>query len=213
MAMMPCSLNRLESGSYMAFKYAIALTGSIATGKSTVAKFFSLFGYTIIDADKIGHDILNQQHKNIAQMFGEHMTQGETVDRKSLGALVFADKEQRKKLEGLLHPLIFSEIKRLSSEEDKLEKPYLVDIPLFFENGRYPIEKSLLVYTTKYIQLRRLIMRDGYDEKDAKIRIETQMDIDEKRLCSSYIIDNTDDLIALKHECMRVKEKIEKDFA
>ncbi|HHE05594.1 MAG TPA: dephospho-CoA kinase [Epsilonproteobacteria bacterium] len=197
----------------MSFKYAIALTGSIATGKSTVAKFFTLFGFTVIDADRISHKILQMQQETIGQLFGKNLIVEGKVDRKALGRIIFSDKQKRKELEALLHPLIFDEIKRLSTEEEKLKQPYFVDIPLFFENGRYPIEKSLVVYTPKYIQLKRLVLRDGYNEEEALRRIETQIDVEEKRKRATYIIDNTDDLIALKHECMRVKEKIEKDFS
>jgi len=190
-----------------------ALTGSIATGKSTVAKFFTLFGFTVIDADRIAHEILEKQQESIGQLFGKNLIVEDKVDRKALGRIIFSDKQKRKKLEALLHPLIFDEIKRLSIEEEKLQKPYFVDIPLFFENERYPIEKSLVVYTPKYIQLKRLVLRDGYNEEEALQRIETQIDVEEKRKRATYIIDNTDDLMALKHECMRVKEKIEKDFS
>ena len=197
----------------VAFQYAIALTGSIATGKSTVAKFFTLFGFTVIDADRIAHEILEKQQESIGQLFGKNLIVEDKVDRKALGRIIFSDKQKRKKLEALLHPLIFDEIKRLSIEEEKLQKPYFVDIPLFFENERYPIEKSLVVYTPKYIQLKRLVLRDGYNEEEALQRIETQIDVEEKRKRATYIIDNTDDLMALKHECMRVKEKIEKDFS
>jgi len=197
----------------VSFQYAIALTGSIATGKSTVAKIFTQFGFTVIDADRIAHEILEKQQESIGQLFGRNLIVEGKVDRKALGRIVFADNQKRKKLEALLHPLIFDEIKRLSIEEEKLQKPYLVDIPLFFESKRYPIEKSLVVYTPKAIQLKRLMLRDGYNEQEALQRIEIQMDVEEKRKRATYIIDNRDDLIALKHECIRVKEKIEKDFS
>jgi len=197
----------------MAFEYAVALTGSIATGKSTVAKFFTLFGFTVIDADRIAHEILEKQQESIGQLFGRNLIVEGNVDRKALGRIIFADNQKRKKLEALLHPLIFDEIKRLSIEEEKLKKPYLVDIPLFFENERYSIEKSLVVYAPKAIQLKRLMLRDGYNEQEALQRIETQIDVEEKRKRATYIIDNRDDLVALKHECVRVKEKIEKDFS
>jgi len=196
----------------MAFKYAIALTGSIATGKSTVAKLFSLFGYTIIDADSVSHQILDLEHKEIGKMFGEALILKGKINRKALGAIVFADKRKRKKLEALLHPLIFQEIKRRATEEDKFEKPYFVDIPLFFENERYPIEKSLVVYTTKETQLKRLMQRDGYNEKEALARIESQIDVEEKRKRATYVIDNSGNLQMLKNECTRVKALIEKDF-
>ena len=196
----------------MAFKYAIALTGSIATGKSTVAKLFSLFGFTIIDADSVSHIVLDEQHKEIEKMFGQGLSQNGKVDRKALGAIVFADKRKRKKLEALLHPLIFNEIKRHAIEEDKFRKPYFVDIPLFFENERYPIEKSLVVYIPQNEQLKRLMLRDGYNEKEAMTRIETQINVEAKRKRATYVIENSGDLNQLKHECERVKEIILGDF-
>ena len=196
----------------MSFKYAIALTGSIATGKSTVANFFISFGFTVIDADYIAHEILDKQQKRIAQYFGHELIVEGRVDRKALGCIIFSSSAKRKKLEGLLHPLIFDEIKRLSSKEEKLQKPYFIDIPLFFEHSRYPIEKSLVVYVSKDIQLKRLMLRNGYSQKEALLRIRTQMDMEEKCKHATYIIDNTRDLLSLKHECMRIKEKIEKDF-
>jgi len=196
----------------MAFKYAIALTGSIATGKSTVAKFFSLFGFTIIDADSVSHVVLDEQHKEIEAMFGQGLSYDGKVDRKALGAIVFANKRKRKKLEALLHPLIFDEIKKRAIEEDTFEKPYFVDIPLFFENDRYPIAKSLVVYIPKEEQLKRLMQRDGYNEKEAMIRIKTQIDVEEKRKRATYVIDNSGDLNQLKYACQRVKEQILGDF-
>ncbi len=195
----------------MAFKYAVVLTGSIGTGKSTVSKFLSSFGFHIIDADKIAHQILDEQQQSIADMFGESLVREGKVDRKALGAIVFSDSSKRKKLEALLHPLIYNEIERLSAQQDTLEKPYLIDIPLFFEGGRYPIEKSLVVYATKEQQLERLMHRDGYNEDEALDRINTQIPVEEKRKRASYVIDNSGTLTQLQKECERVKEEILND--
>lgn len=192
----------------MAFEYAVALTGGIATGKSTVAKFFSFFGFTVIDADNIAHEVLDQQYKAVGKLFGDKVIKNKKVKRKKLGKIVFKDEEKRKELEALVHPLIYEEIERLSEAEDRLAKPYLIDIPLFFETKRYPIEKSLLVYTDKKTQIKRLMHREGYSKKDAKRRIDSQLDIEKKRKKSDYIIDNMDDLNHLKNECERVKEII-----
>jgi len=196
----------------MAFKYAIVLTGSIATGKSTVAKFFSFFGFIVIDADSIAHTILDQEHHAIAQMFGEKFVKNNKIKRKKLGKLIFKDKTKKEALEDLLHPLIFKEIERLSEIEDKYEKPYLVDIPLFFETKRYPIDASLVVYANKEVQLKRLMQRDGYCKKEALSRIQSQIDIEEKRKQATYVIDNSGDLMQLKDAFEKVKEKIVKDF-
>jgi dephospho-CoA kinase len=195
----------------MAFKYAIALTGSIATGKSsTVAKLVSL-GFHIIDADKIAHKILDEQHEAIAKLFGAGLVKEGKVDRKALGTIVFADSEKRKKLEALLHPLIYDEIERLSEEQDELGKPYFVDIPLFFEGERCPIEKALVVYTTKEKQLERLMQREGYTKEEALNRIRSQIPVKEKYKLATYVIDNSGTLTQLEKECERVKEEILND--
>lgn len=196
----------------MAFDYAIVLTGSIATGKSSVSRIFTSWGFVMIDADKIAHQILDEQYRKVAQLFGSDLVKNAKVDRKALGAIVFADTAKRKTLEALLHPLIYDEIERQALEQDRLKKPYLIDIPLFFESGRYPIERSLVVYTTKEQQLQRLMQRDGYNAQDALKRIETQIDVDEKRKRATYIIDNRGDLGQLQQECERVKEQILGDF-
>jgi len=171
----------------MAFKYAIALTGSIATGKSTVSKMLTAYGFHMIDADRIAHKILDEQHRAIAEMFGETLINDGRVERKALGAIVFADSAKRKQLEDLLHPLIYDEIERLSRQQDLLKKPYFIDIPLFFEGERYPIEKSLVIYTPPAQQLERLMSRDGYSEEEALGRISTQIPAEEKRLVTGTL--------------------------
>ena len=195
----------------MAFKNAVVLTGGIATGKSSVAKIFAAFGYTIIDADTIAHEILNVQQQSIAEIFGKRFVVSGKVDRKALGALVFPDSAQRKKLEALLHPLIRQEIERRANEEEQHRKPYLVDIPLFFESGHYPIEKTLVVYAKEQQQLERLVLREGYSKEEALARIHSQMSIEEKRNLGQCVIDNSGTLTQLQQECERVKKEIEDD--
>ncbi|RUM70445.1 MAG: dephospho-CoA kinase [Sulfurovum sp.] len=193
----------------MAFKYAVVLTGGIATGKSTVAKFFLSEGFNIIDADKIAHFILDLHQDKIAELFGQHCVVDGKVARKELGKLIFANPSEKLRLEKLLHPLIFDEIERQSIELDTLKKRYIIDIPLFFESkGRYPIKRSIVVYTEPNIQLQRLMLRDGSTKIEAQQRIDSQLPIDEKRDLATYIIDNSKDLKNLHQESIRVKEKL-----
>ena len=196
----------------MAFKYAIVLTGSIATGKSSTAGILKNMGFEIIDADSIAHEILNEQHPQVSEIFGEDMVEKGIVNRKALGAIVFADEQKRKSLEQLLHPLIYKRIKSLSEKLDYKEIPYLIDIPLFFETNRYPIEKSLVVYTPLKTQLKRLMQRDKTQNTDAQKRIDTQISIEEKVKRANYVIDNSGTLAELERECLRVKEEILGDF-
>ena len=192
----------------MAFKYAIVLTGGIATGKSSIAEKFIVDGFTVIDADKVAHTMLELHQDKIAQLFGFEYVKDGAVNRKALGSLIFSNPEEKLRLEGLLHPLIFEEIKNQAKEEDKKKKPYLVDIPLFFETKRYPIEKSIVVYTPKDKQLERLMARDGSTKDEAQQRIDSQMNIEEKKQRSTYVIDNSHDLNHLQQEYVRVKKEI-----
>ena len=193
-------------------KNAIVLTGGIASGKSTVTALMQLFGFRVIDADKIAHEVLNNSSSEIVKVFGQEYVNSSIVDRKKLGSLVFANREKRLELEAIVHPKIKAEILEQASKQEKLGKPYFIDIPLFFEReGAYDIDKVLVVYTSKEIQLERLIKREGLSQEEAKQRINAQLPIDTKREKASYLIDNSKNLAHLQSECERVKEEILKD--
>ena len=188
------------------FKYAIALTGGIATGKSTVASLFMMHGFLTIDADKIAHKLLDINIDTIESLFGSEYVEDKKVLRKKLGNLIFNDKAQKKKLENFIHPLIKLEIIKEAKIFEEQHKPYLIDIPLFFENKNYNIEKSIVVYTPKDLQISRLISRDKSTKEEALSRINNQMDIEDKKQLSTYIIDNSKDLKNLQNEVERVKK-------
>jgi len=185
----------------MAFKYAIALTGGIATGKSTVASLLALNGMRVIDADTISHEILDASLIWVQETFGDAYIQGSKVNRTKLGELVFSDEKMKKILEEFLHPKIRKEIEVRSIKQDSFKFPYLIDIPLFFENGAYNIKDSVVVYTPKDIQLQRFIKRNGYSEEESLNRIATQMPIDDKKAKATWIIDNSKNLKHLQKEC------------
>ena len=186
------------------FKNAIALTGGISTGKSTVCNLFKLHGFLTIDADLIAHRLLDENSDKIAIMFGDKYVENGKVLRKELGKIIFSNEENKLKLEALLHPLIQNEIIKESKIFEEQNKPYFVDIPLFFEKMHYPIPKSLLIYTPKDIQVQRLIKRDNIDENEAKLKISNQMDIEEKKKLADMVIDNSKDLKHLQAEVERI---------
>lgn len=186
------------------FKYAIALTGGIATGKSTVCSLFKLHGFLTIDADKIAHKLLDINSAKIASMFGEEYVQNGKVLRKKLGLIIFSNKENKEKLEKFIHPLIKKEIEKEALIFEREGKPYFIDIPLFYEKMNYPIKKSLVVYTPKELQIKRLMQRDNIDEEEAKLKIFNQMDIEEKKKLADLVIDNSTNLKNLQKEVERV---------
>ena len=185
----------------MAFLYAIALTGGIATGKSTVASLLALNGMRVIDADTISHEILDASSSWVRETFGEEFVEGTKVNRAKLGALIFSDAPKKKILEDFLHPKIRAEIEIRIVKQDSFKFPYLIDIPLFFEKGSYDIKESVVVYTPSDIQFERFIKRNGYTKEESLKRINSQMLIEEKKKRATWVIDNSKDLKHLQKEC------------
>ncbi len=190
------------------FAHAIALTGGIATGKSTTCSLFKLHGFLTIDADKIAHKLLDQNCDGIAKLFGEEYVENGKVLRKKLGPLIFGNVEEKKKLEAFIHPLIKEDIIKEAEVFEKQKKPYFIDIPLFFESMHYNIDRSLVIYVPKELQTKRLMKRDNISEDEALQKISNQMDIEEKKNLATFVIDNTKDLINLQDEVERVKKEI-----
>ncbi len=192
----------------MAYKYAIALTGGIATGKSTVASLLALNGMRVIDADSISHEILDASKQWVKETFGSQYVNNSKVDRTKLGTLVFSDAQAKKTLEEYLHPKIREEIKKRSEKQDTFKFPYLIDIPLFFEKSGYDIKDSVVVYTPADIQLERFMKRNGYTKEESLKRIASQLPIDEKNQKATWIIDNSKNLKHLQQEVENFVEKI-----
>ena len=190
------------------FANAIVLTGGIATGKSTVSNLFMLHGFLTIDADKIAHKLLNKYHIDIAKLFGNQYIMNGEVLRKKLGNLIFNNIKEKIKLENFIHPKIKDEIIKEASLFEEKQKPYLIDIPLFFENKNYNIIQSIVVYTSKEIQLKRLISRDKCTYDEALMKINNQMDIEKKKLLSTFVIDNNTTLKNLQNEVERIKKEL-----
>ncbi len=196
----------------MAFEYAIALTGSIATGKSTVASLMALNGLRVIDADIISHKILDASTSWVKESFGEEFVKNNKVLRTKLGEIIFSDEQAKKTLEDFLHPKIREEILSLANAQDKFKFPYLIDIPLFFENKAYDIKESVVVYTPYELQLERFMKRNSYSKDEADKRVKTQFPIDQKRDMATYVIDNSKNLKHLQNECEKFVETIKEKY-
>ena len=190
------------------FSYALALTGSIASGKSTVASLLKLHGLQCIDADATAHEVLDDHPLDIAKLFGDQYLLNGKVNRKKLGGLIFSDKEAKAKLEAFMHPKIRERILEKSQRFEKLKFPYLIDIPLFFETHAYDIATSVVVYTPKSVQLERLMKRNDLTEEESLQRIAAQMDIEEKKKRADFVIDNSSSLKHLQAECELFVEKM-----
>ncbi|MBW5449101.1 dephospho-CoA kinase [Cohnella sp. CFH 77786] len=179
----------------------IGLTGGIATGKSTVANLLARRGALLIDLDRIAREIVEPGMPAldaIARHYGQAILQPDgTLDRKKLGAIVFADPAQRKALEQITHPAIRAVMKERmdSSERQHPERLTVVDVPLLYESNLVSyFERVMVVYVPRREQLRRLMERDKLAAEEAEKRLAAQMDIEDKKVRADYVIDNSGSL-------------------
>lgn len=174
----------------------IGLTGSIATGKSTVSKMFGEFNIPVIDADQLSRDVVEQgqpAYREIVDTFGEAILQENgQIDRKALGRIIFTDDQKRKELNGIVHPEVRKEmLKRRDKYKEEKRKAVVLDIPLLFESELMDyVDVILVVSVDESTQLDRLLERDQSTKEDAEQRIKSQLSISEKRKRADAVIDN-----------------------
>ena len=193
------------------FPNAYVITGSIASGKSTVVNLLKERGFSVIDADLIAHEQLEICKQEIIEAFGEQiLDETGKIDRKKLGDIVFNEPKKLKNLEQILHPKIKAEILSQASQLERLGQVYFVDIPLFFEKKeRYAEFKNVaVIYAPKELLLSRLMSRNGLNLEDAKARAELQMDIEQKKKMAKFVIDNSNDRENLKLELEKFLKQI-----
>ena len=193
------------------FPNAYVITGSIASGKSTVVNLLKERGFSVIDADLIAHEQLEICKCEIVEVFGEQiLDETGRIDRKKLGAIVFNEPKKLKNLEQILHPKIKAEIFFKASQFERLGEIYFADIPLFFEKKeRYAEFKNVaVIYAPKELLLSRLMSRNALSLEDAKARVELQMNIEQKREMAKFVIDNSNDRENLKLELEKFLKQI-----
>jgi len=178
----------------------VGLTGSIATGKSTVSRMFAHLGARVLDADLLAREVVmpgQPAYNKIVEEFGTQVVQEDgALDRKALGAIVFADPARRKRLEEITHPAIGARQQRILSvlDEEAFEGIVIWDAALLFEGGGDAMmDRVVVVYADPETELARLIARDALPEADARARIASQMPIAEKAKRAHYVVDNSGD--------------------
>jgi dephospho-CoA kinase len=176
----------------------VGLTGSIATGKSTVSRMFAHLGARVIDADLLAREVVmpgQPAYAGIVEEFGPGVVQEDgSLDRKALGAVVFADAAKRKRLEEITHPAIGARQQRILSvlDEEAFEGVVIWDAALLFEGGGAgKMDRVVVVYADPETERRRLVERDGLSDADARARIASQMPIAEKAKLAHHVIDNS----------------------
>lgn len=174
----------------------IGLTGSIASGKSAVAKMIQSYGLPIVDADVVARQVVepgSETLKKIAEIFGrEVIAEDGSMDRAKVGNIIFHDESMRKKLNDIIHPAIREEMIRQRDEFISYgEKNVFMDIPLLFESKlEHFVEKIIVVSVSEEVQLGRLMARNGFTEQEARTRIATQIPVKQKEALADYVINN-----------------------
>ncbi len=175
----------------------IGLTGSIATGKSTVSEMFRELNIPVVDADLIAREVVEKgkpAYNQVVKYFGKDILQSDgEFDRKKLGNIVFNDDKKREKLNSIVHPAIREEMIRQREAYKSSKVPCVVlDIPLLYESDLIDyVDKVIVSYVTEEIQLERLVKRDQSSVDEARSRINSQISIDKKKMLADAIIDNT----------------------
>jgi len=194
------------------------LTGGIATGKSTVSAMFAHLGARVIDADLLAREVVapgQPAHAAIVKEFGPEVLKADGyLDRKRLGAIVFADAERRKRLEAITHPAIRQRQARILSvfEEEAFEGVVIWDVALLFETGGdAAMDKIVVAYADEATELERLMARDGIGEAAARARIQSQMPVAEKAKRAHYVIDNSGTRAATQAQVRQVFQALEND--
>lgn len=174
----------------------IGLTGSIASGKSTVAKMLEDLRFPIVDADKVARVVVEpgtETLAKIAEAFGpEVILEDGHMDRQKVGSIIFHDPIKRKQLNDIIHPAIRKEMLRQRDKYVSDGHPHVImDIPLLFESGLQSyVEKILVVSVNEENQLARLMQRNGLSEEEARARISSQLPISVKEQGADAVIYN-----------------------
>lgn len=174
----------------------IGITGGIATGKSTVAKYIQEQGYPVLDADVVSRELVRPGSiilQALTRQFGLQILKDDgELDRSKLGNIVFDDEGKLKKLNSIMHPAINQELKKqakiLAQEGHDL---IFLEIPLLFETkNAVGVDRIIVVTLKPDEQLIRLVQRNHLTNTEAKQRIDAQLPIDQKESLADYVVQN-----------------------
>ncbi len=191
-------------------KCVVGLIGGIGSGKSQVAAEFARHGAKIINADQLGHEALEEPNirEQIFRNWGSEIGSGENIDRRKLGAIVFAQPKERKRLEDLVFPYIEQRIQEEIDSAD--EELIILDAAILLETG-WGKRCSCVVYVHASYQtrLQRLTEKRGWNEKEVLQRSKAQMSLTDKVSQADFVVNNDGTLEELAKEVSRLLENPE----
>ena len=193
----------------------IGLTGGIGSGKSTVSQLLGELGAFVIDANKVGHEIYlpgKEAWKQVTAAFGQDiLAPDQTIDRKKLGAIIFGSDDARKKLNSIVHPLMFKDIDYRIKEKraDGFTKPIVVEAAILIEANWLPLADEVwLIVTNKNAVIERVASQRGLSARDTEARIASQLSDAERRKYATLVIENDGSLEDLKIKVQQAWNRI-----
>jgi dephospho-CoA kinase len=194
------------------------LTGGIACGKSAVAAMLREFGCAVLDADALGHELIEPGRPaftEIVREFGPGVLEpGGRIDRAKLGAIVFADAEKLSRLNRIVHPRVFEELERRLEELARPGGPQVavVEAALLMEAGYDQLDRLIVVWCRPEQQRERLAAR-GLSPEQAESRMAAQMPVEEKRRRATDEIDTSGSLAETRQQVERLAAKLKQAAA
>lgn len=186
--------------------FVVGLTGGIGSGKSAAADFFAELGAAIVDTDRIAHSLTGPGGAAMAAIrsaFGDGvLTEDYALNRPAMRALAFENQDARRRLEGILHPLI-----RQESERQCLaaSAPYVIlAVPLLIESGTYRerVQRLCVVDCPEAVQVARVVQRSALDENQVRAIMAAQVARAERLAAADDVIDNAGSLEALREQVL-----------
>ena len=193
----------------------IGITGSIGSGKTTVAKLFSRHWYSRIDADEIGHQIIKKNaaaYKKIIKNFGKDiLDKNGSIDRKKLGNAVFDDHTKLKNLNSITHPIIINRIKKQIKETKEKcgdKTKIVIDAPLLLETKAKNLVDMIIVVSADKSNILKRLNKKLPKEKIERI-LKAQMPLKEKIKHADFVIGNNKGMGHLEKQVIKIIERIE----
>jgi dephospho-CoA kinase len=189
----------------------IAVTGLVSSGKSTACHIMGLLGAYVISCDAISKELLKDPSviKKLVSLFGETILKDKKINHATLADIVFEDREKLKKLELLLHPLIFEEMKSYYQLAQKTAaKAFVVEAPLLFEANIENFFDAIITIDSKKETCENRFLNMGKNSLDFARRCANQWSLEKKKQFSTHIIENNSDLKTFEKETKKVFHNI-----
>lgn len=194
----------------------VGLTGGVATGKSSVARLFQDCGAIVVDADVLAREAVEPGRpawRDIVRVFGKKVLQSDrTLDRRTVGRIVFGNRAKLKQLSAIVHPRVAREQNRLTREIARKEPDAVIiyDAPVLIEAGAHKrMDKIIVVVADQATQLKRLCNRSHFSRAEALRRIRSQLPLAQKIKLADYVIDGTLSFEQTKNEVQRIYAQLE----